>query len=109
MSRSSSAARGESGTPMSVSEGDLQHFTPGPVQFMLQSIGEMRESIGALKQAVDTLTVQSKEQAKKLDTLSHRMYAAGAVLAVLTAVLAWIMNNLASVARALESLASTPR
>ena len=106
MSRSSSAARGESGTPTSVSEGDLQ---PGPVQFMLQSIGEMRESIGALKQAVDTLTVQSKEQAKKLDTLSHRMYAAGAVLAVLTAVLAWIMNNLASVARALESLASTPR
>ncbi len=75
---------------------------------MLQSVGDVRESIGALKQAVDTLTVQSREQAKKLDMLSHRMYAAGAVLAVLTAVLAWIMNNLAGVARALETLASTP-
>ena len=69
----------------------------------------MRESIGGLKQAVEILTSQSKDQAKKLDTLSHRMYAAGAVLAVLTAVLAWIMNNLASVVRALETLAATPR
>ena len=76
---------------------------------MLQSIGGMRESIGGLKQAVETLTAQSKDQAKKLDTLSHRMYAAGAVLAILTAVLAWIMNNLASVVRALETMAGTPR
>ena len=91
-----------------MAEGELQHLSPGPVQFMLQSVGDVRESIGALKQAVDTLTVQSREQAKKLDMLSHRMYAAGAVLAVLTAVLAWIMNNLAGVARALETLASTP-
>ena len=91
-----------------MAEGESQHLSPGPVQFMLQSVGDVRESIGALKQAVDTLTVQSREQAKKLDMLSHRMYAAGAVLAVLTAVLACIMNNLAGVARALETLASTP-
>ena len=74
---------------------------------MLQSIGGMRESIGGLKQAVETLTAQSKDQAKKLDTLSHGMYAAGAVLAILTAVLAWIMNSLAGVVRALETLASS--
>ena len=60
-----------------MAEGELQHLSPGPVQFMLQSVGDVRESIGALKQAVDTLTVQSREQAKKLDMLSHRMYAAG--------------------------------
>ena len=76
---------------------------------MLQSIGGMRESIEGLKQAVETLTAQSRDQAKKLDTLSHRMYAAGAFLAVLTAVLAWMMNNLASVVRALEVPAGTPR
>ena len=96
------------GPPGYVPEGPPPPYLhPDQHSFMLQTIGEMRESVGGLKQAVDTLTEQSREQAKKLDTVSHRMYAAGVVIAILLAVLGWIMNNLGSVVlRALDLLST---
>jgi len=52
------------------------YTNPDQHSWVLQTVSEMRESIGGLKQAVETLTDQSREQAKKIDGISHKVYAA---------------------------------
>ena len=46
-----------------------------------------------LSRSVETLTEQSKEHDKKLNQISHRIYAAVAVLTIFGAVLLWILNT----------------
>jgi len=50
--------------------------------FTLQAVMEMQKAVGQLTEAVKTLSEHSKDQAKKLDRISHIIYAAGAVLAI---------------------------
>ena len=66
---------------------------------------ELQKSTGQLTQAVVTLTDQSKEQGKRLDSISHRMYAATAVLAVFGSILYFFLDRMwTQVLRALQSL-----
>ena len=62
--------------------------------WMLQTIMELGKSTGQLTQAVNTLTEQSKEQGKKIDKISHRMYAATAVLTALGAILYFFLDKM---------------
>ena len=58
----------------------------------LQMLMELQRTVGELSQSVETLTRQSKEHDKKLDRISHRIYAAVAVLTILGAALLWLLN-----------------
>jgi hypothetical protein len=75
--------------------GDIPKFpeTTPPIyrgrdyDFVLQGVFDIQKSIGGLEQAVRTLTEQQKEQGKKLDSLSHKINAAIAVLVFIGTVL----------------------
>jgi hypothetical protein len=55
---------------------------------------EMQKTVGQLTQAVNTLTDQQKEQAKKLDAISHKIYAAIAVLVAIGAILTFFAKGI---------------
>lgn len=88
------APRSEEGkysTPDAVST--TPGLEPGGHSWNLQVLMELQHSNGRLTQAVEQLTKQSEEHAKKLDSISHRIYAAAAVLAVLGTVLAFLLDR----------------
>lgn len=58
----------------------------------LQMLMELQKTVGELSRSVETLTEQSKEHDRKLNQISHRIYAAVAVLTVFGGVLLWILN-----------------
>jgi hypothetical protein len=55
--------------------------------FTLQAVMEMQRALGQLTEAVSTLKVESKDNREKLNTISHKIYAATAILAIVTAIL----------------------
>lgn len=67
---------------------------PQPVDWSwsLQMIMELQKTVGALSKSVETLAAQAEKHDRKLDQISHRIYAAAALLVVIGAVLAWIFN-----------------
>ena len=77
--------------------------------WVLQTIMELQKSTGQLSQAVNTLTEQSKEQGKKLDSISHRVYAAAAVVTTIGGILYFFLNRMwDQVASALERIPIPP-
>jgi hypothetical protein len=54
---------------------------------------QMQQTMGELKATVAHLTSASDQQGQKLDRISHRMYAAGVVLAILLAVGGFLLNK----------------
>ena len=85
---------------------------PQPVDWSwsLQSIMELQKTVGALSKSVETLAAQAEKHDRKLDQISHRIYAAVAVLAVVGGVLAWILNAASDevVAVVMEALLRSP-
>lgn len=69
--------------------------TPRPteVNWILQTILELQNSIGQLTQAVKTLSEDTKDYRKKLDSISHRFYAATAVLTAIGAILYFLLKQ----------------
>jgi len=55
---------------------------------------ELQKTVGQLTQAVNTLTDQQKEQAKKLDGISHKIYAAIVVLLVIGGILTFFAKGI---------------
>ncbi len=55
--------------------------------WVLQTIMDLKGSTAELAQCVKTLDESTKEQGKKLDSISHRMYAATAIVGVVGTVL----------------------
>lgn len=55
---------------------------------------QMQQSLGALTASVDHLKTASDKQSDKLDRISHRIYAAGAVLAVILAGAGFFLNKI---------------
>ena len=69
--------------------------------WVLQTTVELQKSVGALTQAVATLTEQVKDQGTKLDAMRHEVTAAraaiktaGWLLGGLAAVIAWLLYRL---------------
>ena len=58
----------------------------------LQMLMELQNTVGKLSQSVEMLTRQNKEHEKKLDRISHRIYAAVVVLSIVGAVLLWLLH-----------------
>ena len=76
--------------------------------FPLQTVLELQKSIGQMGQAILTLTEDSKENRKKLDRLSHIIYAAGVVGTVIGATMVWLLDKLSGVVVAYLSAHKTP-
>lgn len=65
--------------------------------FTLQTVLDLKGSVGRLSQAVETLIDTSKDQGRKIDRISHIIYAAGAVVTLLGIVAGFLLNKLADV------------
>ena len=65
---------------------------------ILTTVMELQRSVGGLIQAVETMTARIDEQGKKLDSMSHRMYAAGVVILLVLGGLGWALNKIWDIA-----------
>ena len=78
--------------------------------WILQVIMELQSTTGQLKQAVTTLADNTKDHGKKLDSISHRMYAATAVLTVVGGILYFFLDRMWSqILLALTHLPALPK
>src|SRR5579862_6779911 len=82
----------DSGPPRPPEGSPAPYLHPDQHSWILQSVGEMRESIGGLKQAVQTLSERSGEQGKKLDSLSHRAYAFAVLVTGVGVAVGWVID-----------------
>jgi hypothetical protein len=62
--------------------------------WLMESIMQMQQTIGELKATVSHLTTASDKQSAKLDSISHRIYAAGAVLTVVIAIGGFFLSKI---------------
>ena len=60
---------------------------------ILQTVMELQRSVGGLIQGVETLTTRVEEQGKKLETISHRMYAAAAIIVLTLGAMGWVIDK----------------
>jgi hypothetical protein len=60
---------------------------------ILTTVMELQRSVGGLIHAVETLTGRADEQGKKLESISHRITAAMAVIVVIGAIMGWILDK----------------
>ena len=51
--------------------------------FIFQQIMEVQKTLGELTQAVKTLTEESKEQGRKVDKISHQVFAAKVIVSII--------------------------
>jgi hypothetical protein len=69
-------------SPGSLPESTPPRYPMTDYSFTLQVVMELQKSVGALTEAVNTLKVQGEKHATKLDSISHRIYAFGAIIAI---------------------------
>ncbi|MGA2687836.1 MAG: hypothetical protein ABSE85_07175 [Candidatus Korobacteraceae bacterium] len=74
-------------TPKRFAETTPPQYPGSDYNFILQGVFDIQKSMGRLEQAVETLKDQQKEQGRKLDGISHKIYAAIVVLLLLGAVI----------------------
>lgn len=71
--------------PPSASPGDFGYF---------ETVMNLNAQMGGLKEAVDTLKIKQSEQTKKLDRISHQMYAGIVLIVVLTGVIGFFAKTI---------------
>lgn len=62
--------------------------------WVVESMMQVQQSIGKLEAKVDQLTSASDKQSTKIDKISHIIFAAGAVLAVILTVGGFFLNKI---------------
>ncbi len=62
--------------------------------WLVESMMQMQHAVGELKATVEHLKATSDKQSSKLDRISHQIFAAGAVLAVVLAAVGFFMNKI---------------
>jgi len=67
----------------------------GDYSYTVELVGSIQNQLGRLTQAIETLTKESSEMRKKLDRLSHIVYAAGVVGTILIIILGFAANKIA--------------
>ncbi len=55
---------------------------------------QIQQSVGKLEVKVDQLNKSSDKQSLKIDSISHRIYAAGVVLTISVAIIGFILNKM---------------
>ena len=85
---------GPLGTPDEFPVTTPRGFRADDHSWILQTIMELQKSSGQMMQAIATLTEKVGEQGKKLDSMSHRMYATAAVLTALGTILYFFLDRM---------------
>jgi hypothetical protein len=80
-------------TPPRLPDVQPQVYPGQNYDFTLQAVFEMKGTLGELKTAIEHLTEQSRESGKKLNHISHVVYAVGAVVTVLGAIAGVILRE----------------
>jgi hypothetical protein len=93
MARDERDLRNKESTPPRLAETTPQVYPGQNYDFTLQAVFEMQKTMGQFTQAIQTLTEEAKDSKKTLSRLSHIIYAAAAVLAVLVTVGGWILSR----------------
>ena len=62
--------------------------------FLLQAILENQRTLGAVETAVDNLQSTVGEHSKKIDRISHIVYAAAAVLIVISGIATFVLDKI---------------
>ena len=74
-------------TPKRFAETTPPQYPGSDYNFILQGVFDIQKSMGRLEQGVETIREEQKDQRKKLDSLSHKVTAAIAVIVFIGAVL----------------------
>jgi hypothetical protein len=74
-----------------------QQLPSGDYSYTLEVCMQMQKTLGQVEQAVKTLTEDFREERKKVNRLSHIIYAAGVVGGIGLAILIFLANKLADV------------
>jgi hypothetical protein len=91
------------GKPPTIAEAPPQSFPEVPPSAYAHSVGignviesmmQMQQSIGELKSDVRHLANASESQSKKLDRISHIIFASGVVLVIVLAVGGFFLNKI---------------
>ena len=99
----------ELGLPADIPQGSpTPYLHPDQHSWILQSVGEMRESIGGLKSSVEMLIAQTKTQSEKINSLSNKVYLAGGIIGVVVVGIGWLIANFSSIRTVIELLSRTP-
>ena len=85
--------RGRETIPPKMAEVTPTVYPGSDYNFTLQCVFEMKGTLGELKTAIEHLTEQSRESGKKLNHISHVVYAVGAVVTVLGAIAGVILRE----------------
>ena len=64
--------------------------------FALQTVFDLQKSVGSLTHAVESLEKTVEKHDTKIDNLSHRMYAAGIIIALLSPIVLLGLDKLLS-------------
>jgi uncharacterized protein (DUF3084 family) len=81
-------------TPRQLAEVTPSYQQAVGAQWLTEAVMQIQASVAELKSDVKHLTTASEKQSSKLDKLSHRMYAAGAVIVVLTGIGGFFLNKI---------------
>jgi len=71
------------------------HLPSADYSYTLEICMQMQKTLGQVEQAVKTLTDDFREERKKVNRLSHIIYAAGVVGTIAVAILIFLANKLA--------------
>lgn len=80
--------------------GRLPDTTPPPAMpsgdysYVLEIVMQMQHSMGQLSEAVNGLKSKQEEQGKKLDSISHKVYAAVAIVLLFGAILTFFAKSI---------------
>jgi hypothetical protein len=109
MAETGKGSRGQKSTNLTTPEGfptTAPQFPSGDYSYTLEVCMQMQKTLGQVEQAVKTLTDDFREERKKVNRLSHIIYAAGVVGTISVAILIFLANKLADVF--IASLKHTP-
>lgn len=88
------ASEGEQASPTRFPETTPQMLPSGDYSYTLEIVMKTQLSIGKLIEAVDGLKSTQKEQAAKLDRISHQIYAAIAVVVIVGTVIGFFAKSI---------------
>lgn len=88
---------GAQGNPPRLPQTPPQNLPSGDYSFVLEIVMHMQETMGRLSEAVDGLKEKQTEQGKKLDRLSHQIYAAIVILLLLGGILTFFAGSINSI------------
>jgi hypothetical protein len=94
VARGSKAETGKEAPPSKFAEGPPSYADTVSSAWLIESLMQMQQAVGELKSDVKHLSAASEKQSRKLDRISHIIFAAGVVLVILLSVGGFFLNKI---------------